>query len=83
MRTRLVGNHRPISGKKLDFVVEKKINEMELGYVLEEGKDVSTALLRKGFAKLRDEKSSAEHIEEYRQAQENAQSDEVGIWSTG
>jgi endonuclease YncB( thermonuclease family) len=39
---------------------------MEVGYVLQDGKDVSIELLREGLAKLRNEKSNSEHLDQYK-----------------
>jgi hypothetical protein len=65
----------------LTFVVEKKVNETELGYVLNDGKDIIIDLLANGLARLRGEKINSEHMELYRDAQEEAQLNDRGIWS--
>jgi endonuclease YncB( thermonuclease family) len=51
-------------------VIEKKFNEIEIGYVLVDGQDVVTGLLKAGLAKIRNEKVQSEHIEEYKDAED-------------
>lgn len=53
----------------VSFVIEKKVNEIELGYILHEGHDIVTDLLLQGLARLRSEKTYSENIEDYRAAQ--------------
>jgi endonuclease YncB( thermonuclease family) len=65
----------------LPFVVEKKVNETELGYVIYDSKDIIIELLSRGLAKLRGEKINSEHIDDYKDAEVEAQMAERGIWS--
>ena len=51
------------AGKELGFVVEKKINEIELGYIVYEGKDIIIDLIINGYAKLRGDKLGCEHMD--------------------
>lgn len=46
-----------------------------------EGKDIIIELLRRGFAKLRGDNIKCDHIEDYKDAEEEAKMAEVGIWS--
>lgn len=46
-----------------------------------EGKDISIELLLKGFAKLRGENIKCDHIDDYKDAEEEARMAEVGIWT--
>lgn len=46
LRSRLVG-------KQVQFTIETKVNEIELGHVNYEGADISIGLLREGLAKIR------------------------------
>lgn len=62
-------------------MVEKKINETELGYVIYDNKDIIIELLSRGLAKLRGEKISSEHIDDYKDAEVEAQMAERGIWN--
>ncbi len=50
-------------------MVEKKINEMELGHVLYEGEDVTISLLKEGLAKLRGDKSGVQNLDSYKEAE--------------
>lgn len=69
------------SGKTLPFVVERKVNEIELGYVIYDSKDIIIELLTRGLAKLRGEKINSDHIDDYKDAEVEAQMAERGIWS--
>lgn len=62
-------------------MVEKKVNETELGYVIYEGKDLVTQLLSGGLARLRGDKIQSEHMEDYLDAEEEAKMGERGVWS--
>lgn len=62
-------------------MIEKKVNETELGYVLFEEKDIIIDLLANGLAKLRGEKIYCDHIDDYKDAEVEAQMAERGIWS--
>lgn len=53
-------------------MVERKVGEIEVGYVLFEGKDISIDLLTEGLVKLRSDKINCDHIEDYRNAQVDA-----------
>jgi len=57
------------------------VNETELGYVLYEEKDIIIDLLSNGLAKLRGDKIFSDHIEDYRDAEVEAQMAERGMWS--
>lgn len=50
-------------------MIEKKVNEIELGYVLYDSRDIIIDLLSKGFAKLRGEKIVCDHIDDYKDAE--------------
>ena len=65
MRSRLVGKEWP-------FVIERKAGEIELGYVLVDGKDITIELLNEGLAKLRGDHINCDHIEEYKNAEVDA-----------
>lgn len=39
---------------------------MEIGYVLDDGKDVTIDLLAEGLARVRGDKSGAEHLDQYK-----------------
>jgi endonuclease YncB( thermonuclease family) len=65
----------------LPFVIERKVNEIELGYVLYDAKDIIIELLSRGLAKLRGEKINSDHIDDYKDAEVEAQMSERGIWS--
>lgn len=54
-------------------MIEKKVNEIELGYVIYDSKDIIIELLSKGLAKLRGEKINSEHIDDYKDAEVEAQ----------
>lgn len=41
---------------------------MEVGYVLDGDKDVTVDLLAEGFARIRGDKTGAEHIDDYKDA---------------
>jgi len=56
LRSRLVGKEWP-------FVIERKAGEIELGYVLVDGKDITIELLSEGLAKLRGDHINCDHIE--------------------
>lgn len=81
MRKKLVGNHLFYLGKKWPFVVEKKINEMEVGHVICDGEDATISLLREGLAKLRGDKSGVQNLDSYKEAEEDAQVTAIGIWN--
>lgn len=68
-------------GKTLPFVVERKVNEIELGYVIYDNKDIIIELLSRGLAKIRGEKINSDHIDDYKDAEVEAQMAERGIWS--
>ena len=57
-------------GANLAFVVEKKVNETEIGYVTHEGNDITIELLRKGYARLRGEKLNADNMDSYKDAED-------------
>ena len=75
LRTRLVGTifvcmkQLYVVGKTLSFVIEKKVQEIELGYILLEGRDIIIDLLKEGLAKLRGDKINCDHAEEYKDAE--------------
>ena len=46
-----------------------------------EGKDISIELLSRGYAKLRGENIKCDHIDDYKDAEEEAKMAEVSIWS--
>ena len=54
---------------------------MEVGYVLDGDKDVTIDLLSEGLAKIRGDKASAEHIDDYKDAEEDAKVSALGIWN--
>lgn len=60
---------RKLVGKKLPFVVEKKINDKEVGYVLCDNEDATISLLREGLAKLRGDKTGVENLDSYKDAE--------------
>lgn len=49
--------------------------------MLDDGDDVTVSLLREGYARLRGDKSGAEHIDQYKDAEEDAQVSESGLWN--
>jgi endonuclease YncB( thermonuclease family) len=49
--------------------------------VLYDNKDIVTELLSRGLAKIRGEKINCDHIDDYKDAEEDAQMAERGIWS--
>lgn len=49
--------------------------------MLYEGQDITISLLSKGLVKLRGENIKCDHMEEYKDAEEEAKMAEVGIWS--
>ena len=61
-------------------MVERKVGEIEVGYVMVEGRDVSIELLAEGLAKVRGEKINCEHIDEYKNAEIDAEMGERGLW---
>jgi endonuclease YncB( thermonuclease family) len=68
-------------GKTLPFVVERKVHEIELGYVIYDNTDIIIELLSRGLAKIRGEKINSDHIDDYKDAEVEAQMAERGIWS--
>ena len=62
-------------------MVEKKVNEIELGYVLVDGRDILIEHLRQGYAKLRGDKINCDHFDDYKDAEVDAQMGERGVWS--
>lgn len=66
---------------KHKFTVEKKVNEIEIGYVMLGEEDATIGLLREGLAKLRTEKSACNHFDDYKYAEEDARMAEVGMWN--
>ena len=57
------------------------MSEIELGYVLYDNKDIIIELLSRGLAKIRGEKINSDHIDDYKDAEVEAQMAERGIWS--
>ena len=61
-------------------MVERKAGEIEVGYVLYEGKDITIELLTVGLAKIRGDKINCDHIEDYKNAELDAEMGERGLW---
>ena len=54
---------------------------MQVGYVLDDNKDVTIDLLAEGLAKIRGDKTNSEHIDDYKDAEEDAKVSALGIWN--
>ena len=65
LRTRLIG-------KQIQFSIEAKVNEIEIGHIMYEGNDISVGLLREGLAKIRGDRAKSKNAEEYTVAEEKA-----------
>ena len=61
-------------------MIERKAGEIEVGYVLFDGKDITIDLLSEGLVKLRSDKINCDHIEEYKNAEVDAEMGERGLW---
>lgn len=53
---------------------------MEVGYVLDGDKDVTVDLFSEGLARIRRDKTGAEHIDNYKDASEDAKVSAFRIW---
>lgn len=74
LRSRLVG-------KQVQFTIETKVNEIELGHIVYDGADISIGLLREGLAKIRGERAKGKNAEEYEVAEERAKKERKNLWS--